>query len=77
MTPARGRCWSTAPTSARSRSSSLRSQVAFVCDESFLFSASVAENIAYPRFDAPREEIEAAARRAQAAGFIEELPERL
>jgi ABC-type multidrug transport system fused ATPase/permease subunit len=54
---------------------SLRSQVAFVSDDSFLFTASVAENIAYPRFDAPREEIEAAARRAQAADFIEELPE--
>jgi ABC-type multidrug transport system fused ATPase/permease subunit len=54
---------------------SLRSQVAFVSDDSFLFTASVAENIAYPRFDAPREEIEAAARRAQAAGFIEGLPE--
>jgi ABC-type multidrug transport system fused ATPase/permease subunit len=54
---------------------SLRSQVAFVSDDSFLFSAGVAENIAYPRIDAPREEIEAAARRAQAAGFIEELPE--
>jgi ATP-binding cassette subfamily B protein len=54
---------------------SLRSQVAFVSDDSFLFTASVAENIAYPRFDAPREEIEAAAQRAQATGFIEELPE--
>jgi ABC-type multidrug transport system fused ATPase/permease subunit len=53
---------------------SLRSEIAFVGDESFLFSASVAENIAYPRFDASREEIEAAARRAQAAGFIEDLP---
>jgi ATP-binding cassette subfamily B protein len=53
---------------------SLRSEIAFVSDESFLFSASVAENIAYPRSDAPREEIEAAARRAQAAGFIEDLP---
>jgi ATP-binding cassette subfamily B protein len=53
---------------------SLRREIAFVSDESFLFSASVAENIAYPRSDAPREEIEAAARRAQAAGFIEELP---
>jgi ABC-type multidrug transport system fused ATPase/permease subunit len=53
---------------------SLRSEIAFVGDESFLFSASVAENIAYPRFDAGREEIEAAARRAQAADFIEDLP---
>jgi ATP-binding cassette subfamily B protein len=54
---------------------SLRSEVAFVGDESFLFSASIAENIAYARPDAGREEIEAAARRAQADGFIRELAE--
>jgi ABC-type multidrug transport system fused ATPase/permease subunit len=53
---------------------SLRSEIAFVGDESFLFSASVAENIAYPRSEASRESIEAAARRAQAAEFIEDLP---
>jgi len=55
---------------------SLRSQVAFVADESFLFSASVAENIAYAQPDAGLEEIELAARRAQAHGFIERLPDR-
>jgi len=54
---------------------SLRSQVALVTDDPFLFSASVAENIAYGRPDASREEVEAAAVRAQAAGFVEELPE--
>ena len=54
---------------------SLRSEVAFVADDSFLFTASVAENIAYARPDASREEIEAAARRAQADEFIRELPE--
>ena len=53
---------------------SLRSEIAFVADDSFLFTASVAENIAYARQDASREEIEAAARRAQADGFIRELP---
>ncbi len=53
---------------------SLRSQVAFVADDSFLFSASVAENIAYARPGASREEIEVAARRAQAEGFIRDLP---
>jgi len=54
---------------------SLRSQVAFVADESFLFSASVAENIAYAKPDATQEEIELAARRAQAHGFIAQLPD--
>jgi ATP-binding cassette subfamily B protein len=53
---------------------SLRSQVAFVADDSFLFSASIAENIAYARPGAGRDEIELAARRAQADGFIRELP---
>ncbi|HET7052428.1 MAG TPA: ABC transporter ATP-binding protein [Solirubrobacterales bacterium] len=54
---------------------SLRSQIAFVADDSFLFTASVAENIAYARQEATLEEIEAAARRAQADGFIRELPD--
>jgi ATP-binding cassette subfamily B protein len=54
---------------------SLRSQIAFVADDSFLFTASVAENIAYAHQDATLEQIEAAARRAQADAFIRELPE--
>jgi ABC-type multidrug transport system fused ATPase/permease subunit len=54
---------------------SLRSQVAFVADESFLFSASVAENISYAKPDASAEQIELAARRAQADGFISRLPD--
>jgi ABC-type multidrug transport system fused ATPase/permease subunit len=53
---------------------SLRSQVAFVADDSFLFSATVAENIAYARPGASREEIQVAARRAQADEFIRDLP---
>ncbi len=53
---------------------SLRREVAFVADESFLFSASVAENIAYARPNASREEIERAARLAQAHEFISALP---
>ena len=54
---------------------SLRSQIAFVADDSFLLTASVAENIAYAHQDASLAQIEAAARRAQADAFIRELPE--
>jgi ATP-binding cassette subfamily B protein len=54
---------------------SLRSEIAFVADDSFLFTASVAENIAYARAGATREEVETAARRAQADGFIRDLPD--
>jgi ATP-binding cassette subfamily B protein len=53
---------------------SLRSEIAFVADDSFLFTASVAENIAYARPGASREDVEAAARRAQADEFIRDLP---
>ena len=54
---------------------SLRSAIAVVNDDPFLFSTSVAENIAYAREDASREDIELAARRAQAHDFIERLPD--
>jgi len=54
---------------------SLRSQIAFVADDSFLFTDTVAANIAYANQEATREQIEAAARRAQADAFIRELPD--
>jgi ABC-type multidrug transport system fused ATPase/permease subunit len=54
---------------------SLRHEIAFVADDSFLFSDTVAANVAYAKPDATREQIEAAARRAQAHGFITDLPE--
>ena len=54
---------------------SLRRAIAVVDDDPFLFSDTVAGNIAYARPDASREEIERAAERAQAAGFIAELPD--
>jgi ABC-type multidrug transport system fused ATPase/permease subunit len=57
---------------------SLRQAVAVVSDDPFLFSETVAENIAYARVDGPpipREAIEQAARRAQAHEFIERLPD--
>jgi ATP-binding cassette subfamily B protein len=54
---------------------SLRRQIAVVDDDPFLFSDTVHGNIAYARPDATREEVERAAERAQAAGFIGELPD--
>jgi ABC-type multidrug transport system fused ATPase/permease subunit len=54
---------------------SLRGAVAIVSDDPFLFSATVAENIAYARPEAGLEEIEAAAGRAQAHEFITRLPQ--
>ncbi|HWT95199.1 MAG TPA: ABC transporter ATP-binding protein [Solirubrobacteraceae bacterium] len=54
---------------------SLRRAVAIVDDDPFLFSDTVHANIAYAREDASREEVEEAARRAQAHDFIARLPE--
>ncbi|HWW90919.1 MAG TPA: ABC transporter ATP-binding protein [Solirubrobacteraceae bacterium] len=54
---------------------SLRQAVAVVSDDPFLFSATVAENIAYARPNASAAEIEQAARRAQAHEFIARLPQ--
>jgi len=52
----------------------LREQVALVMQEPFLFPFTVAENIAFGRPDAPRADIEAAARAANAHEFISRLP---
>ncbi len=54
---------------------SLRRQSASVQQETFLFAASVAENIRYARPDASDHEVEDAARAANAHGFIAELPD--
>ena len=50
--------------------SSLRSQIGIVMQETFLFSMTVRENIAYGRVGATIEEIEAAAKAARAHDFI-------
>ncbi|MCF2434393.1 ABC transporter ATP-binding protein/permease [Streptomyces thinghirensis] len=54
---------------------SLRAAIGLVPEDSFLFSDTVRANIAYGRPDATDEEIETAARAAQAHGFITELPD--
>jgi ATP-binding cassette subfamily B protein len=54
---------------------SLREQVAIVLQEPFLFQVTVAENIAYGRSEATREEIVKAAKAANAHDFIVRLPQ--
>ncbi len=54
---------------------SLRSAVGVVSDEPFLFSVPIRDNIAYGRPGASAAEVEAAARAAQAHGFITHLPD--
>lgn len=56
-------------------SSSLRRSMAWVPQEVTLFAGSVADNIAYGRPEATREEVIAAARLAEAEAFILELPD--
>ena len=54
---------------------SLRSQIATIEQDVFLFSLSVADNIAFARPGASRGDLEAAARAAAAHGFIESFRE--
>ena len=53
----------------------LRRAIGLVSQEVFLFHGTVAENIAYGSFDAPRQAIERAAQLAEASRFIEALPQ--
>lgn len=57
------------------RLADVRKQVGLVFQESFLFSATVAANIAFGKTDATREQIEHAAKLAAAHEFIEKLPQ--
>jgi ABC-type multidrug transport system fused ATPase/permease subunit len=54
---------------------SLRSQIAVVLQDTFLFNTSVRENLLYGKPDATNDEITAAAKAAYADEFILELPE--
>ncbi|WP_234995925.1 ABC transporter ATP-binding protein [Streptoalloteichus hindustanus] len=57
------------------RLASLRRTVGVVFEEAFLFSDTVRANIAYGRPDASDAEVEAAARAAEAHGFVTALPQ--
>jgi len=54
---------------------SLRRSIGYVSQEPFLFFGTVAENVRYGTFDATDDDVERAARRAQAHEFIENLPD--
>lgn len=56
------------------RKEDLRRRLGAVLQDSFLFALSVRENIRYGRLDATDEEVEAAARLANAHAFIHRLP---
>ncbi|MEO7262100.1 MAG: ABC transporter ATP-binding protein [Jatrophihabitantaceae bacterium] len=57
------------------RLAELRATIGMVFEDSFLFSDTVAANIAYGRPDASQDRIVAAAEAAEAAGFIADLPQ--
>ncbi len=54
---------------------SLRTQMAFVLQDSFHFQGSIRDNIRYGRLDAADKEVEQAAKAANAHSFIERLPD--
>jgi len=56
--------------------SSLRSHMAFVLQDSFLFEGTIRENIRYGRLTATDEEVERAADLANASGFIRKMPKK-
>ncbi|MGG3916410.1 ABC transporter ATP-binding protein [Rossellomorea vietnamensis] len=54
---------------------SLRQQMGFVLQDSFLFLGTIADNIRYGRLDASDDEVKDAAKLANAHTFIEKMPE--
>ena len=60
----------------RFRQKSIRQQISFVLQDTMLFHAPVWQNIAYGKPEASRQEIIKAAELANAAEFIDKLPER-
>lgn len=59
----------------RYKMKTVREQISFVLQETLLFRTSIWQNIAYGKPDAPRSEIIRAAKLANAAEFIEKMPD--
>ena len=55
----------------------LRKQIAIVPQDIILFGGSIKENIAYGKLDASEQEIEEAAKKANALNFINDFPEKM
>jgi ATP-binding cassette subfamily B protein len=73
--PSDGSVWIDGADVSSVRLEALRSQVGLVSDDPFLFSDTIAGNIAYARADASQEAVEDAARRADIHDFIVSLPD--
>lgn len=73
--PDKGRILIDGHDSRKIKRQSLRSHMAFVLQDSFLFEGTVRENIRYGRLDASDEEVERAAIAANAYNFIKRMPE--
>jgi ATP-binding cassette subfamily B protein len=74
--PSSGRVWIDGRDARDYKLAELRGQMSMVPQEVLLFGGSIADNIAYGKPGASREEIEEAARQANAHDFIQTFPER-
>jgi ABC-type multidrug transport system fused ATPase/permease subunit len=74
--PQRGRIFIDGVDIQKAALASVRGEIGFVFQETFLFSDTVANNIRYGKPEASLAEVESAARIAQAHEFIEELPQK-
>jgi ATP-binding cassette subfamily B multidrug efflux pump len=73
--PQKGAFYANGTATPEIEKSSFRSHVGMVLQDTWIFSGTVYENIAYAKPSATKEEVYRAAEKAQAAGFIERLPQ--
>ena len=73
--PQKGAFYANALSTQDLEKKAFRSHVGMVLQDTWIFSGSVYDNIAYAKPEASKEEVYTAAQKAQAAGFIERLPQ--